>query len=231
MTDRGMAVTLTARSHEVSIRRHPNPDATLAGKQYARRTMTEKAKQSLKVLLEGNERFRAGTGATYRYEPHHRKALVEGAQPIAAVVTCVDSRVVPEVFFDQPLGSIFVSRVPANVASDSAKWMIDIAVGEFSVPLVIVLGHTGCVAVRQVLEGKSGPGGPLRFKVQTAVSRASGDRPEDLYLESIKENAKLTVEQLQEESSALRDALRAGKTSALAGLYNMESGAVEILQS
>jgi len=191
--------------------------------------MNERAEQALRELHEGNARFRAAQNGHHRYQDHHRVALAESQSPIAAVVACVDSRVVPEVIFDQPLGRLFVSRVPANVASDSAKWMIDIATGDFDVPLIVVMGHTGCLALKQVMDGKSGPGGLLRFKVQSAVTRAQLLRPDDLYSEAIKQNALQTIENLQEESWAFRDALRSGRTHAVAGVYDMQTGAVEIL--
>lgn len=180
--------------------------------------------------MDGNERFRAAQNAHHRYADHHREQLAQGQSPIAAVIACVDSRVVPEVIFDQPLGSLFVSRVPANVASDSAKWMIDIAVGEFNVPLVLVMGHTGCLALKQVLDGQSGPGGLLRFKVQSAVFKAQMNNAEDLYNEAIRQNARQTIEHLQDESFALRDGMRDGRTTALAAVYDMPSGRVEVLE-
>jgi carbonic anhydrase len=191
--------------------------------------MTEAAQHSLETLLEGNRRFIEMQNGHFKYADHHRAEMVKGQSPIAAVVACIDSRVVPEVIFDQPMGQIFVSRVPANVASDSAQWMIDIAVGEFEVPLVLVIGHTGCLALKQVMDGKSGPGGLLRFKVQSAVSKARFRDPSDVYLESIKQNAIQTVEDLQRESAALRDAIRLKKTAVVAGLYDMETGVVSVL--
>jgi carbonic anhydrase len=141
----------------------------------------------------------------------------------------VDSRVIPEVIFDQPIGALFVSRVPGNVASDSAKWMIDIATGEFNVPLIMVLGHTGCVAIKQVMEGKSGPGGLLRFKVQSAATKAGLKRPDDHYGETIRQNAIQTLEHLRDESFSFRDGLRAGNTSAVAAVYDMSTGRVELI--
>jgi len=192
--------------------------------------MNDRAEQSLRTLLQGNERFRSTSNHHHRYQGAHLSTLAQAQSPIAAVVSCVDSRVVPEVIFDQPLGSIFVSRVPANVASDSAKWMIDIAVGEFNVPLLIVLGHKGCVAVKQVMEGKSGPGGLLRFKVQSAVFKAQLKNPANVYEEAVRQNAIQTIEQFRDESSAFRDALRLGKTSAFAGVYDMETGEVELIE-
>ncbi len=181
------------------------------------------------MLMEGNERFVSRKNHHRTYETHHLAALAAGTNPFAAVVTCVDSRVVPEFIFDVPLGAVFVSRVPGNVASDSAKWMIDIATGEFSVPLIMVLGHTGCVAIKQVMEGKTGQGGLLRFNVQRAYNRAQQVTADDIYVETIRQNAIQTLEQLRDESWSFRDGLRGGKTSAVAAVYDMETGVVELI--
>jgi len=191
--------------------------------------MIERAEHSLQELMAGNQRFLGKQNKHRTYETHHLASLAKSQSPIAAIVACVDSRVVPEMIFDQPLGALFVSRVPANVASDSAKWMIDIATGEFNVPLIMVMGHTGCVAIKQVMDGKSGPGGTLRFNVQSAVTRAQLKRPADIYAETIRQNAVLTLEHLRDESWSFRDGLRTGKTSAVAAIYNMETGAVELI--
>jgi carbonic anhydrase len=188
-----------------------------------------KAQEALQTLLEGNERFRTGKSLHRTYTDRNLRPLAASQSPIAAVISCVDSRVAPEIFFDQPLGSIFVSRVPGNVASDSAKWMIDIAVGELKVPLLVVVGHTGCLAVGQIVQGKSGPGGLLRFKVQSAVQKAKNSNPEDLYHEAVKVNALQTVEHLENDSWEFRDALRSNTTCAIAAIYNMDTGKVEVL--
>src|SRR5580704_746020 len=115
--------------------------------------MHSHGQQVLDELLAGNNRFRMGKGRSYVYSPDHLKALAANQKPIAAVIACSDSRITPEIVFDQPLGALFASRVPGNVASDSAKWMLELAVGEFHVPLVMVMGHSGCLAVGQLLDG------------------------------------------------------------------------------
>lgn len=191
--------------------------------------MIERAEQSLQILMQGNERFLGKTNKHRTYETEHLAHLAKEQHPIAAIVACVDSRVIPELIFDQPLGALFVSRVPGNVASDSAKWMIDIATGEFDVPLIMVLGHTGCVAIKQVIEGKSGPGGLLRLKVQSAAKRAELVRPDDLYNETIRQNAIQTLEHLKDESNSFRDGLKEGKTSAVAAVYDMATGKVALI--
>jgi len=180
------------------------------------------------MLLEGNERFRTGQSNHYRYSAEFIRELGEGQEPQAAVIACVDARVAPEILFDQPMGSLFVSRVPGNTAADSAKWMLELAIGDMEIPLVIVLGHTECLAVGQVLRGVSGPGGGLRMDMARAVHSAKMKNPIDLYRQSIIENALLTVDELRINSFAARKALEANRLDLVAAVYDVMTGRVEV---
>ncbi len=182
---------------------------------------------SLNLLKTGNDRFARCLAKPRAYSQEELGELSKGQSPYAAIVACADSRVCPEVVFDQPLGAVFVSRVPANVASDSAKWMIDIAVGEFHVPLVVVMAHSGCLAVKQIVEGKEGAGGLLRYRVQSAfhdVSRSGSQA--DVYGRTIDENARKTCRDLAQESTALGDAIRSGRTTIVPARFDIETGKV-----
>jgi carbonic anhydrase len=194
--------------------------------------MTEGADAVLSRLLEGNERFRNGRGCSHVYTPDEIREISKSQRPIAAIVACSDSRVSPEIIFDQPLGMIFASRVPGNVASDSAKWMLEIAIGEFAVPLVMVMGHTGCLAVGQLLDGdKGGAGGLHRFSVLSAVYRAKQKHGENLYRDAIEENVLQTVEHLARDLFSLRRALVEQKTSIVGAVYEMETGEVRPIET
>lgn len=187
--------------------------------------LNDEAEALFEELQEGNRRFQAGTSIGYTYGPERIHELAGAPKPRVAVLSCVDSRVSPEVIFNQPLGKLFISRVPGNVASDSAKWMLELAVSVLEVPLVIVMGHTECLAVKQVVDGATtGSGGPLRYAVSTAVLRARSMQPEDLFHQSVIENARLATEQLIAESWALKQAMEQKKTSIVTGLYDVHSG-------
>ena len=189
--------------------------------------MHERGQEILQELLEGNERFRHGEGRAHVYSPDELRSIASVQRPIAAIVACSDSRIAPEIVFDQPLGAIFASRVPGNVASDSAKWMLEIALGEFQVPLVMVMGHTGCLAIGQLLDGdKGGAGGLHRFSVLSSVYRAKLRRPEDLYVAAVEENVLQTVEHLARDLYPLRKALLSQSTSIVGAVYEMETGNV-----
>ncbi len=182
---------------------------------------------SLATLKTGNERFASCVAESRSYPREVLTQLATGQTPLAAIVACADSRVCPEIVFDQPLGAVFVSRVPANVASDSAKWMIDIAVGEFRVPLVVVMAHSGCLAVKQIVEGKEGAGGLLRYRVQSAFHDVEREgSAHDVYERTIDENARKTCRDLSQESTALGDAIRAGQTKIIPARFDLETGIV-----
>jgi len=191
--------------------------------------VTVTAEEALQRLKEGNLRFASGQSVLHAYTDQELETIAIVQQPIAAIVACADSRVVPEVLFDQELGSLFVSRVPANVASDGTKWMIDIAIGEFHVPLVVVLGHTGCLAVKQIVDGLSGPGGGLRHRVKSAFQDVRLARREPVYECTIEQNALNTVKDLVMECPPLSHAVKEGKTLVKAGVYDMPSGLVQWL--
>jgi carbonic anhydrase len=138
--------------------------------------------------------------------------------------------VCPEVFLDQGLGRLFVSRVPGNVASDGAKWMIEIAVSEFKVPLLAVIGHTGCLAVSQVVQGETGGSGALlKIGILSSMYEASAKHPEDIGRATVIENARHTIRQLATESHTLRQALHANAITCVAMLYNMDEGSVALI--
>lgn len=187
------------------------------------------SEEILNELLEGNQRFIEGRNTLRTYSVSHLEMLAQSQTPKAAIIACSDSRVVPEKIFDQPLGSLFVSRVPANVASDGTKWMIDIAVGDMNVPLILVLAHSGCLAVKQIVDGKDGPGGSLRYKVQSALHEASSKGQDDLYNRTIDENARKTVSDLIAESSMVRNAVRENGLTIRAARYDMPTGRVVML--
>ena len=193
--------------------------------------LPQPAQEALDTLMEGHRRFLAGKPENFTYEVKDLTHLAVGQKPIAAIIACSDSRGAPEIVFDQPLGTIFSSRVPGNVAADSARWMLEIAVKEFQIPLVMVIGHTGCLAVGQLLDGdKGGEGGPHRFAVSNAVYRAKTRRTADLYRSAIEENVAQTVEHLIRDSNALRGGMLEQRIGITGAVYNMETGGIDMLE-
>jgi len=193
--------------------------------------VNSEARRILDELIEGNQRFREGRGSANQYGGDRIVELSTFREPKAAVLACSDSRVSPEAVFDHPLGTLFVSRVPGNVAADSAKWMLEIAVANLQVALVVVMGHTDCLAVKQVVDGEvTGAGGLLRFAVSTAVLRAKMKQPENLFHEAVVQNALQARDQLVSDSWALGQAIVAGQTAIVVGVYDVFSGEFRLLE-
>jgi carbonic anhydrase len=179
--------------------------------------------------MEGNARFRNGQSNHYYYPADVIRVIGEGQEPQAAIIACVDGRVAPEILFDQPLGSLFVSRVPGATAADSARWMLELAVQGLRVPLVVVMGHTECLAVGQIIRNESGPGGGLRMDIARAVHTAKSKNPVDLFRQAVIETTLQSAETLRSESYAVRRALEAGTIDIISALYDVHTGAVELL--
>lgn len=192
--------------------------------------MTDRAQEVWNELLEGNRRFRDGRPRRNSYVPSQLRDLDERQRPKAAVIACSDSRVDPAVIFDQGLGDLFVSRVPGNIASDGVKWMIELAVVEFKVPLVVVLSHSGCLAVGSVMEWSVGStGGFLRMHILQSAMRAEGLGADKL-AHAIRLNALHTVEQIFAEIPDARKAAHEGTTGFLAAHYELATGAVSVIE-
>lgn len=185
-------------------------------------------REALLELLEGNARYAAGEPVSRAYSADLRQALAESQAPIAAVVACSDSRVAPEIIFDQPLGSLFVARVPGNVAADSVQWAVDLAVGHFKVPLVVVLGHSGCLAVSAVLE-KGYSSAWVSTHIGPALNQARRRVGTPSIEQLIEENARFSGERLVSLVPALRSALRSGECDCVSAVLNMASGEVAVL--
>ncbi|MGE5195836.1 MAG: carbonic anhydrase, partial [Anaerolineae bacterium] len=109
---------------------------------------------SLKTLIEGNERYVNDTPLCEDQFKQKRETMISKQRPLAAIVGCSDSRVPPEIVFDQSLGDLFVVRVAGNVVGPIEMDSIEFSADKLHTPLIVVLGHEGCAAVKAVLEGK-----------------------------------------------------------------------------
>jgi carbonic anhydrase len=129
-------------------------------------------RDALERLREGNRRFVAtGQGGADVLSPAARTELAKGQAPFAVVLGCADSRVPPEIIFDQGLGDLFVVRVAGDIAASSQIGSLEFAVQEFGTPLVVVLGHTRCGAVTATAESVRGSGGEPSPGLRAIVDR------------------------------------------------------------
>lgn len=192
----------------------------------------------LAKLVEGNTRFINGqTSLLTRRRPSDFAALAEGQEPSAVIVACADSRVAPELIFDQGVGDLFVVRVAGNVVSGSGPIVlgsIEFAVAELGARLIVVLGHSKCgavkAAVKHIDDDDALPGSinALVNLIKPAVADVK-DAPGDKVSNVIKANVLRCVAQLETSGPILPEQFKSGGLKAVGGVYDLASGKVEIL--
>ena len=156
---------------------------------------------------------------------------------MAAILGCADSRVPPEILFDQGVGDLFVIRVAGNYvngAGASVKGSLEYAVAELGVTLLMVLGHSQCGAVKaaiQHLNDKDALPGAINDLVNTIKPAVleSKDKPGDALENAIRANVKRSVERLQTLEPVVAPAVHAGKVKVVGGVYDLASGKVQLL--
>ena len=201
----------------------------------ARRAIT--ADEALAELKAGNARFARGEASQPRRAPADFRAASEGQSPEAVIIACADSRVSPEILFDEGIGDLFVIRVAGNVvdgAGVALKGSVEYAVAELNVPLVVVLGHTNCGAVKAAVEHidhhDSLPGAinGLVELIKPAVAQADGKSGE-LHEAVTKANVLAGVEKLKKLEPILAPRAKAGRVKVVGGVYDLRTGVVEFL--
>jgi len=189
--------------------------------------------QALQMLMEGNARFASGDATHPDQSADRRSELISGQHPFAVVVGCSDSRIPPEVIFDQGLGDIFVIRTAGEVMDNVTLASIEYAVEHLNVPLVVVLGHDSCGAVTAVVNGGEVPGhlDSLVNYIQPAVDEARAAGSEDQLLNnSIDNNVKNIVNELSTSEPILSEAVKDGMLNVVGTRYHLDSGIVDILE-
>jgi carbonic anhydrase len=221
------AVLATAVASSVSARPAPGHAAAGPGP-------TRKPEEVLRDLLEGNKRFKSGQTTAPRRQPADFAAVSASQRPDVLIVGCADSRVPPEIVFDEGVGDLFVVRVAGNVVGGAGvvvKGSIEYAVAELGVPLIMVLGHSGCGAVKAALEhiDKSDQlPGAIRGLVDVlrpVVARVQG-QPGDRLENAIRANVVANVERLKELEPILAPAVKKGTLRVVGGVYDLQSGSV-----
>jgi carbonic anhydrase len=185
---------------------------------------------ALARLMEGNRRFADGRSQRPRADRTRRKELTKGQQPFAAIIGCSDSRVPPEIVFDQGMGDIFVVRTAGNVLDDIVLASIEYAVEHLHVKLIMVMGHTKCGAVTAACApgARGGHLAALLAALKPAVD-AARTRGGDPVGPAIVENARRGAKTLVEKSEIVQRAVDAGALLVAAAKYDLESGLVEVL--
>ncbi|HJV66672.1 MAG TPA: carbonic anhydrase [Geomonas sp.] len=195
------------------------------------------ADQALQKLMDGNARYvQSKMGACTASDASARAKLATSQHPYAIILSCSDSRVPPELIFDQSLGEIFVIRVAGNVADPIVLGSIEYASEHLGSPLVMVLGHERCGAVTATVNAKGkaeGNIGAIVKAIEPSAKKAQkmckGKSKDEIVECAVSMNAKAVAASLTKKSKVLAEQLKEGKIKIVAAKYDLDDGKVTLL--
>ncbi|MFZ5570820.1 MAG: carbonic anhydrase [Thermodesulfobacteriota bacterium] len=184
-----------------------------------------------KMLLEGNKRYSEGKPIHPNQNAGRRMELAQSQKPFAVILSCSDSRVPPEILFDQGIGDLFVIRIAGNILTAEALGSIEYAVEHLGVSYIMVLGHERCGAVSAAVKGGEAPGhiGSLVKAIQPAVSQAN-NKPGDVIENAVEANVGIVVQQLKTSVPILKEFVEKSKITVVGARYDLDDGIVAILK-
>lgn len=185
--------------------------------------------QALFRLLTGNTRFVENRSIHADQGAFARSRTSKHSHPSAIVVTCSDSRVPPEIIFDQGLGDMFVVRTWGSYMGDTTIGSIQHALEDKQMNLVVVLGHSQCVALRSFIEGRKETGAAARIVASMGPAVAIARKfAGDLLANACKENARLLAQRIS-SYPFVASRLKSGKMRVVPAYYDLETGYVKVL--
>jgi carbonic anhydrase len=190
--------------------------------------------EALKTLMEGNARYMASHPEHPDQSAERRETVAKSQHPIAVVLGCSDSRVAPELVFDQGLGDLFTIRVAGNVADDAVVASIEYAVEHLGATLVMVLGHERCgavvAAVDLVKDGGTAPGhlAALIDPIRPAVAQANAQGG-DVVDTAVIANVGNVTAQLKLSEPVLAEMIHHEKIKVVGARYDLETGEVVVV--
>jgi len=194
------------------------------------------ADEALTRLKAGANRFASGHSTPHRYMSQVR-ATSAGQHPFAAVLGCMDSRVGPEIVFDQGIGDLFALRVAGNVADADALGGLEYAVKVVGTRLIVVLGHTHCGAVKGACDGvELGNLTGLLAQIKPAVDAVPNDvqprdsKNEEFVEKAARANVLLALKTIREKSPVLAELEKTGGLKLVGAMYDVETGKTEFLE-
>ena len=196
--------------------------------------------ETWRVLRAGNARFVAGTPLHPRQDVERRTELAGQQRPLVAIFGCSDTRLAAEIIFDVGLGDAFVVRNAGQVISDDVVGSLEYAVGVLGAPLILVLGHDHCGAVRAAIDSQGAEPDPLPAHIASlvdrivpAVRRVAGVPQGPIEPDAIdagfvgREHLRDTVAELLERSEVISEAIAAGTLAVVGANYRLLEGRAE----
>jgi carbonic anhydrase len=195
--------------------------------------------QVLDDLKAGNERFVAGELTARDYVAQAKATAAGGQYPKAVILGCVDSRVPPEIVFDQGIGDVFVGRVAGNVEDVNLVGSMEFATKVAGSKVVLVLGHTSCGAIKGAADGVelgnltellNDFDEPIARADEATEGEANSSNAEFLNL-AIEENVRQTIADILSSSDVISEMVETGDLLVVGGIYDLATGRVRWLES
>lgn len=196
--------------------------------------LAETPDAAIKLLAEGNARY-AGNSPNQRDFSASRAARAQGQAPFAAVLGCADSRVSPELVFDQAPGDLFVVRVAGNFLTTDGLGSLEYGAAVLGTRVILVLGHTSCGAVNATVDalqkGNSLPGhiADLVSSMKPGIEPVVKQGGADVYQRAVVANVQANVKRLTEAKPIISDMVAAGKLRVVGGVYELSTGKVTMI--
>jgi carbonic anhydrase len=215
-----------------------SPERGLAGRAQAERGLLPAApgavasEEALRLLQEGNARYAADMMTNKDFSAGR---VARAQSPFASILSCADSRLAPELVFDQGPGALFVIRVAGNFVNEDGLASLEFGAVILGIPLIMVLGHSDCGAVKTTItalaQGAQLPGHlpSLVDAIRPAVARAHERRPIDLLAEATRENVRRNVQLLQGASPIISERIASGLVKVVGGFYDIATGNVSMV--
>jgi carbonic anhydrase len=191
------------------------------------------ASTAFQWLKNGNTRYIRGMLRNDGQSKEDRQRLVTGQKPHTIVLSCSDSRVPPEVLFDQKLGEIFVVRTAGEALDNAVIASIEYAIEHLGVHLLVVMAHESCGAVKAAFSTLSGgdAGSPslnaLVYNIHPHIRKFLGQQPSDKFLSESKANAVGVASDLVARSKIVSEKIKGNELQIETAIYHLASGSVE----
>ena len=188
-------------------------------------------------LQAGNQRYATGTAKHPHQSATYRRDNASDQRPIAVVVGCSDSRVSPEIAFDQGIGDVFVVRTAGHRLDDLVMASIEYAVEHLGCGLVVVMGHERCGAVSAAVEAAGKPAEheeaahvPVLVKTLSDAVEATKGNPGDPVENAVAENVRIVVRGISAESPYLAERIHSGTLKVVGARYDLDTGRVSVVR-
>lgn len=193
-------------------------------------TLTTTPDAALSRLLAGNQRFIEQKSLHPDQSPARLKEVAQGQHPYATILSCADSRVPPEILFDEGIGDIFDIRVAGNIITPEVLGSIEYAVALLNCPLVMVLGHERCGAVTAAVEGEALPGqiGSFVKAITPAIPSNNKESPNPVD-NAVIANVQYQLEKLKQDSTIVSQRLQENALKVVGARYDLDTGTVTLI--